>query len=126
MGMPQIPENINRPSFDELIIDLLESVALDHMALSHLINAEGERLQELINKYACNEIEYCQLESSCLTTNSLINNVIMKEWLLLNRLNTIIDINKNLGPCPPPCPPSPCGPSDTRTSCVSNPLHPPL
>lgn len=107
MGMPQIPENSNRPSTEEMIIDLLESVALDHMALSHILNAEGERLQEMLNKYACDEINYCELASSCQCTNNLMNNMIMKEWLLLNRLRSILEIKNNLQPCPPPCPP-PC------------------
>ncbi len=94
MGMPQIPEGTNRPCFDEMLIDLLEAVALDHMSLSHIINAEGERIQEMVNKYACDELSYCQLESSCEATNTLLNNVIMKEWLMLNRLNSIKDITE--------------------------------
>lgn len=98
MGMPQIPEGTNRPTFDETIIDLLESIALDHMSLSHIMNAEGEKLQELINKYACEEIGYGQLECSCKNTNRLINDIIMKEWLLLNRMNTIIELNQKLRP----------------------------
>lgn len=106
MGMPQIPENIHRPSTDEMIIDLLESVALDHMALSHILNAEGERLQEMLNKYACDEIDYCELKSSCKSTTALMNSIIMKEWLLSNRLQSIMEIKDKLSPCSP-CPPHP-------------------
>lgn len=101
MGMPQIPEGCNRPNFNEMLIDLLESIALDHMSLAHLTNAEGEKLQEVINKFACDEISYCELEHSCQSVNSLMNNVIMQQWLLFNRLTTVLDIQNKINPPPP-------------------------
>lgn len=108
MGMPQIPENFNRPSRDETIIDLLESIALDHLALSHIMNAEGEKLQEMLSKFACDEISYHQLRSSCKSTHALMNSMIMKEWLLTNRLLCIMEINDKLPEGPNPPPPPPC------------------
>ena len=96
MGMPEIPDNKNRPTFDETMIDLLESIALEEMALAHVMNAEGEKLQETIRRFSCQDLCYCQLESSCKTTQSMINSLIMKEWLLLNKLNSIIEVKVNL------------------------------
>lgn len=97
MGMPQIPDGKNRPSFEETLIDLLESVAMEELALAHIMNAEGEKLQELIRKYACRDICYHQFENSCKNVGGMINSLIMKEWLLMSKLNTIIDIKNNLG-----------------------------
>ncbi|MGL5675921.1 MAG: hypothetical protein ACRDDX_05890 [Cellulosilyticaceae bacterium] len=96
MGMPQIPDGKNRPTFDQTMIDLLESVALEEMALSHVMNAEGEKLQEVIKRFSQNSLCYCQLEESCKTTQGMINNLIMKEWLLLNKLNTIMSVKQTL------------------------------
>ena len=96
MGMPQIPDGKNRPTFDQTMIDLLESIALEEMALAHVMNAEGEKMQEIVKRFSCQDLCYCQLESSCKTTQSMINNLIMKEWLLLNKLNTIIEVKVNL------------------------------
>ncbi len=90
--MPEIPEGTYRPNSNEVIIDLLESIALDHMSLAHLMNAEGEKLQETVNKYACDEISYCDVECSFQSANKLLNNVIMQQWLLFNRLNTVLDV----------------------------------
>lgn len=98
MGMPQIPDGKNRPTFDNTIIDLLESIALEEMALSHVMNAEGEKLQETIKRYAAQDLCFCQLESSCKTTQSMINSLIMKEWLLLSKMNAIIEAKQNLDP----------------------------
>lgn len=98
MGMPQIPEGKNRPSFDETLIDLLESVALEEMALSHVMNAEGEKLQEVIKKFSQDKICFCQLEASGTSAQSMINTLIMKEWLLLNKMNAIMDVKSTLDP----------------------------
>ncbi len=43
MSMPQIPEEKFRPSLEEVVIDLLASIALEETALSHLIHAEAEK-----------------------------------------------------------------------------------
>lgn len=98
MGMPQIPDGKYRPGFDETIIDLLESIALEEMALSHVMNAEGEKLQEVIKQYGMEQICFCQLEEASKSTNGMLNTLIMKEWLLLNKLNTVIDVKKTLDP----------------------------
>lgn len=97
MSMPQIPEGKNRPTFDETIIDLLESVALEEMALSHIMNAQGEKLQEMIKKFCCNKINFCDLEYSCKNMQGMMNSLIMKEWLLLTKLGTIMEVNCNVG-----------------------------
>ncbi|OON93763.1 MAG: hypothetical protein ATN32_08700, partial [Candidatus Epulonipiscium fishelsonii] len=84
--MPQIPKGIHRPNFDETIIDLLESIALEEMALANILNAEGEKLQEVIKRYSKNELCFSHINDACYSTEKMINTIIMKEWLLLNKL----------------------------------------
>lgn len=46
MGMPEInPSDTTRC---QAITDIIESVALEQAALSHILNAEGEKLQKII------------------------------------------------------------------------------
>lgn len=46
MGMPEIkPSNVTRC---EAITDIIESVALEQTALSHILNAEGEKIQKVV------------------------------------------------------------------------------
>lgn len=46
MGMPVItPSTVTRP---QAITDVIESVALEQAALSHILNAEGEKLQKIV------------------------------------------------------------------------------
>ena len=89
MGMPQIPEGIHRPNLEELIIDLLESIALEEMAISHILNAEGEKLQAVICSYKNKDINICDLATISSTTHKTISDLVIKEWLLLNKFNNI-------------------------------------
>ncbi|MFI3226099.1 MAG: hypothetical protein R3Y09_01705 [Clostridia bacterium] len=93
MGMPQIPEGKNRPNLDETVIDLLESIALEEMAMAHILNAEGEKLQEIVKRFSCKEVCFSQIEDCFKDSQFMVNNLIMKEWLLLNKLNTVIKIS---------------------------------
>ena len=40
MTMPEFPPQHHRPDLHHTIIDLLDSIALEEIALSHLLNAE--------------------------------------------------------------------------------------
>ena len=92
MGMPQIPDGTNRPNIEEVIIDLLESIALEEMALSHILNAEGEKLQAVVCNFKNNQIDICDLNSVSKSINLTISNVIVKEWLLLTKFNNVKEL----------------------------------
>ena len=120
MGMPEIPDGKNRPSYHETIIDLLESIALEEMAIAHIMNAEGEKLQEITRRFGCHELHFPQLEDGCRSTHDMVNSLIMQEWLLLNKMNSILAIRPCYPqdmPTPPPCPP-PCNTSPPSCDCL--------
>ena len=48
MTMPEFPPQHHRPDLYHTIIDLLDSIALEEIALSHLLNAEAEKIQYFI------------------------------------------------------------------------------
>ena len=58
MSMPNIPDI--KPDIDLSIHDtinlLLASIALEELSIAHIMNAEGEKIQEII-KYKCNSLE---------------------------------------------------------------------
>ncbi|MDD4643817.1 MAG: hypothetical protein PHW90_02185 [Bacilli bacterium] len=98
MSMPQIPENKHRPSLKCVVIDLLESVAMEEISISHLINAEAEKIQAFVGNKTdfpfCNEIKEVMDFSKIIS--DFLEKIIMKQWILLNKLNKIIEIGK---PC---------------------------
>ena len=93
MGMPQIPAGTYRPTWNETVVDLLESIALEEMAIAHIMNAEGEKAQEVVRRYAEREIGHRELHRSCRDAQSMMNSLIMKEWLLFTKLNTVLDMD---------------------------------
>ena len=96
MGMPQIPDGTNRPNSEEVIIDLLESIALEEMAISHILNAEGEKLQAVVYNYKECNADICSLFKISDGINRTISDLIMKEWLLLSKFNNVTDYSKYL------------------------------
>lgn len=95
MSMPQIPEEKHRPSLQETVIDLLESIALEEIAISHLLNAEAEKTQVLVNKLSYDDSHSLinQLVKFNKSTCKLVDTVIIKEWLLLRKMETVLEID---------------------------------
>lgn len=48
MSMPSINVSCHPVSMCQAITDLIESIALEETALSHILNAEGEKLQRVV------------------------------------------------------------------------------
>lgn len=96
MSIPKIPEQEKRPNLKNVLIDLLESIALEEIAISQLLKAEADKIQAFVgdnldfplcNKNASKVIEFCRL------TNEFIDKLVMKQWLLQNKLNRIQELN---------------------------------
>ena len=93
MSMPKIPDRPNITICDT-VVDLLESIALEEIALSHILNAQGEKIQAVVKQFCENNICHCQLESSCKETTKILNSIIMKEWLLFVKMQSVIELNE--------------------------------
>lgn len=124
MGMPQIPPAEHRPTLCQTRIDLLEAVALDTMSAAHILNAQGEQNQAVVQRFAAGDLNFCQLQQNCRCTRSLLQSLIMKEWLHQQKLSAISELcepSEDAPVCPPesPCPPPVCPPPCPPTS------HPP-
>jgi len=51
MSMPKYPPQTSPPSRKQLVNDILESIALEELAVAHLINAEAEKIQAFTGPY---------------------------------------------------------------------------
>lgn len=92
MSMPQIPDGKHRPSMEQTQVDLLESIALEEIAISHILNAQGEKTQEIIKKFGENQISNQQMQCGCRDTQDMLHSLIMKEWLLYIKLRAVMDM----------------------------------
>jgi hypothetical protein len=93
MSMPTIPKEPYRPNRKEVAIDLLESIALEEIALSHIMNAEAEKIQAFVGK----DLNFPTHPKSGdiikfnKEVNRLLETIVMKEWLLLKKLENVMD-----------------------------------
>ncbi len=92
MGMPQVPKRDKLPCIEDVVIQLLESVAIEELAMAHIINAEGEKMQALVKQMAHSDICCDCITDAFKQTNQTINSLIMKEWVMLNKINAAMDI----------------------------------
>ena len=93
MSMPTIPKEPHRPNRKEVTIDLLESIALEEIALSHIMNAEAEKIQAFVGKH-CDfptHPDSGEIIKFNKGVNKLLETIVMKEWLLLKKLETVMD-----------------------------------
>lgn len=86
MSMPKIvtPENPICPQ--QAVTDLIESIALEETALSHILNAEGEKLQRVIGMQ---EVDFCRLMEVNDSVASMVGAVSGLENILKDKLEFI-------------------------------------
>lgn len=79
MSMPVIvPSNVSRP---QAISDIIESVALEQTALSHILNAEGEKIQAAVANGTI-----CDMLAVNASVQSMVNTVTRLEMVLQMKL----------------------------------------
>lgn len=82
MSMPVItPGTVTR---DQAISDLIESVALQETGLSHILNAEGEKIQAVV---ALPNVTTGELLAVNTSVQDTINAVARMEMILQSKLN---------------------------------------
>lgn len=90
MSLPNIPDikpNINLKREDVINL-LLASIALEEIGLSHIINAEGEKLQKAIEQSKCLE----ELLAVNASVEKTLRTIIKKEMLLQFKLENVLEI----------------------------------
>lgn len=83
MGMPVItPSTTTRA---QAVTDIIESVALQETALSHILNAEGEKIQLMV---AMPDVTPEVLLATNKSVESMVNAVSRLEMILQSKLST--------------------------------------
>jgi len=129
MSMPQFPPVDSILSRDEAINAILTSIAMEETALSHIINAEGEKIQyilEHMNPDNCCKTTCCILKVNDSAT-SMLEQIADLQLILKNKMRiaerliseeyTCSDTHSHHKPEKLPCPPRtsiPCPPKKEK------------
>jgi hypothetical protein len=84
--MPELPKP---PDFtqEEALTMILSSIALEEAALSHIINAEGEKIQYILSQTGCGEYDADVEDVLAVnkSVNSLLDMVLQNQMILKNK-----------------------------------------
>ena len=86
MSMPVISMHCNPITMCQAVTDLIESIALEETALSHILNAEGEKLQRVIG---LEDVDFCQLMEVNESVANMVGVVSSLELVLKDKLEFI-------------------------------------
>lgn len=93
MSMPNVPDikpEIHLKRKDVLNL-LLSSIAMEEIGLSHIINAEGEKLQKFIKSENNNFKDMLEINDS---VERMLRNIIKNQMLLQFKLEDLIKLEK--------------------------------
>lgn len=111
MTMPNFPNIPELPDIDicESLGLVVESIALEELALAHLINAEAEKIQKVASPEHCaSPFEMVKINES--VSKALVN-VIKLQMLLQFKLENVLD------KLPDVCDDDPCPPHHKKKKC---------
>ena len=68
---------------------LLQSIALEEAAISHILNAEGEKLQKAISMHTCSQKDLIEINKS---VEDMVEKIINLETILKAKLEMVLPL----------------------------------
>ena len=84
MSMPVIAMPCNPITMAQAVTDLLESIALEETALSHILNAEGEKIQKVLA-----QADFCRIVEVNESVVNMVSAVSNLELILKDKLEFV-------------------------------------
>ena len=94
---------------EEALTMIIASIAMEELALSHILNAEGEKLQYILGRRPETGPDPGEVMAVNKSVTALLEAVTQNQMLLKSKLERALEA------CPPPCPPPrphPCPPPE--------------
>lgn len=109
MSMPSYPKNGADMTREQALTMVVASIAQEESALSHIINAEGEKLQAVIKRLD-KDCDLRRLLEANQSVTKLLDVVMQNQLLLRSKLALALDCgggcsSEHPSPCPPEHPP---------------------
>ena len=109
MSLPEFPKPDTILSRDQALDAILTSIAMEEVALSHIINAEGEKIQYILKSARANKADVCDVLKVNESATALLEQVNDMQMTLKNKLRWALKYlpKPEEPPCPKPKPPHP-------------------
>lgn len=99
-NLPNITPTINITR-DDAVNLLLSSIAMEELGLSHIINAEGEKLQYILGTLpgvTAPEATIGDVLAMNESVRNMMRDIVKKEFILTNKLETVLNASIMVGP----------------------------
>ena len=96
MSLPQFPLDPNKMTRDDAINQILSSIAMEELGLSHIINAEGEKLQYVLGTLPDTSVPDATIDDILKVNASvekMLQTVTQIQIVLLNKMSDALDCN---------------------------------
>ncbi|MCL2253795.1 MAG: Ig-like domain-containing protein [Lachnospiraceae bacterium] len=100
MSMPKFPENPDL-NLEDSVVQIISSIAMEELALSHVLNAEGEKLQYVLGTLGSgNQPPHPPTVTEILKVNESVKNMLstvsMNQMFLLGKMSSAMDAYSKL------------------------------
>lgn len=123
MSMPEFPLPNPDLTCEQALNMILSSIAMEELALSHILNAEGEKIQHVLGiSSGTPRCLSCPADTGEIlavnkSVTALLEMVMQNQLILKNKMEKVLEYLPKpcapLRPCPPPAP-NPCPPPGCR------------
>jgi len=97
MSMPKFPE-LPDLDIESSVAQILSSIAMEELALSHIINAEGEKIQYILGTLEGSSPSENPTIDQVLEINEsvkdMLNTISMNQMFLMGKMSTVLNANK--------------------------------
>ena len=109
MSLPKFPKPGTTLTRDQALDAILTSIAMEEVALSHIINAEGEKIKYILKSAQENKADVCDVLKVNESVSSMLEQVNDMQIILKNKLRWALKYlpKPEEPPCPEPKPPCP-------------------
>lgn len=100
MSMPQFPNDPTTMTRDDVINQIISSIAMEELGLSHILNAEGEKLQYVLGTLAGSPGLKPTIEELLKVNESVqktLQAAMQNQMFLQNKLATVLNAKQTKG-----------------------------
>lgn len=100
MSMPTFPTQMNTPTLEDALNQIISSIAMEELGLSHIINAEGEKIQFVLGTLEGSQPEDPATINDILRVNEsvrkILETILFKNMVLKVKLSETLEALSNL------------------------------